>query len=210
MKTASTAHSCSQHLGGAPARTACQHGQPGSSGALRSSLPDEHPVATLLDEHQMILGHLAQLEELVSDGCDARPARAALEQLERLASHLIGVEPHHQREEQVLFPALQECGVHGPPEVMTSEHVRLRALKHALADLLRRQLAGEEKLWAETRATAETLIGMLREHIAKEDGVLYPLALRVLREPAVWAELRARCDAIGYCCSRPAPSPADG
>jgi hypothetical protein len=51
---------------------------------------------------------------------------------------------------------------------------------------------------------------MLREHIAKEDGVLYPLALRVIREPSTWAELRARCDAIGYCCPRAGSSLADG
>ncbi len=202
MRATPTAPTCTE-------TAACRHGPQSSSSALRASLPDEHPVATLLDEHQVILGHLARLEELVSAGRDARPDGSGLEQLERLAAHLIGAEPHHQREEQVLFPALQEHGVHGPPEAMASEHVRLRALKHALAELLRRQLAGEEKLWGETRATAETLIEMLRAHIAKEDGVLFPLALRVLREPALWAELRRRCDAIGYCCSRAGASPVD-
>ena len=191
---------CSPRIAGAE-RTACQHGQHDAPGVLRASLADDHPVATLLDEHQVILGHLRRVEELVSAARDTRPSRNILEELQHLASRLIGVEPHHQREERVLFPALEEHGVHGPPAVMAHEHVRLRALKHALADLVRRQLAGEEKVWAETRVTAETLVEVLRAHIAKEDGVLYPLALRVLADPAQWAEIRRRCDAIGYCCS---------
>lgn len=191
----------------ASARTACRHG---ARSALRESLADDHPVATLLDEHQAILGMLARLYALVSAGRDARPSRDCLVEIEALASRLIAVEPHHRREEQVLFPALEAHGVHGPPEVMVAEHVRLRALKHALHELVRRQLAGEDKRWAETRVTAETLIEMLRAHIAKEDGVLYPLALRVLGGPEAWAELRRRCDAIGYCCSRPGASSAAG
>jgi hypothetical protein len=51
-------------------------------------------------------------------------------------------------------------------------------------------------------ARARALVGMLREHIAKEDNVLYPMAVRVIRDPAVWAELRRRCDEIGYCALR--------
>lgn len=154
----------------------------------------------------MILSHLERLAELTA--APTVPERADLEELARLASRLIGVEPHHQREDQVLFPALQERGIHGPPEAMASEHVRLRALKHALDDLARRLLAGGRSAWPDARATAEALIEMLRAHIAKEDGVLYPLALRVIHEPSVWAELRRRCDAIGYCC-RAAASQAD-
>jgi hemerythrin-like domain-containing protein len=168
---------------------------------LRASLPDDHPVATMLDEHQAILGMLERLARLTAASASgARPARSELEELERVAEGLIGAEPHHQREEQVLFPALQERGVHGPPEAMASEHVRLRALKHTVHDLVRRMLSGSEDLWPQARAAAESLIEMLRSHIAKEDGVLYPMALRVIREPAVWAGLRRRCDAIGYCC----------
>lgn len=209
--TSSAAHTSPDR--NANPRSACQHaGQPGS-GALRASLSDEHPLATLLDEHQVILSHLARLAELtLAPALVTAPAlrRAVLEELLRLATKLIGVEPHHQREEQVLFPALEERGIHGPPEAMAAEHVRLRALKHALHDQARRLLAGGESLWPETCATAETLIEMLRAHIAKEDGVLYPLALRVIHEPSVWAELRRRCDAIGYCCPRAAAAACQG
>jgi len=194
----STPHTAPDRSTTASAGAACQHAcQPGS-GTLRASLPDEHPIATFLDEHQVILSHLERLAELTA-APTAPQQRAELEELARLASRLIGVEPHHQREEQVLFPALQELGIHGPTEAMASEHVRLRVLKHALDDLARRLLSGDRRAWPDARVTAEALVEMLRAHIAKEDGVLYPLALRVIHASA-WAELRRRCDAIGYCC----------
>jgi len=206
--TSSAPHTSPDRTASAGARSACQHAcQPGP-GALRASLPDGHPIATFLDEHQAILACLERLAEIAA-APSVPERRAGLEELARLASHLIGVEPHHQREEQVLFPAMQERGIHGPPEVMASEHVRLRALKHALADFARRLLAGDRSAWHDAQATAEALIQMLRAHIAKEDGVLYPLALQAIHEPSVWADLRRRCDAIGYCC-RVTASQADG
>lgn len=184
--------------------TPCRHAVPAGPSAVRASLADDHPIATLLDEHQAILAKLARLVELV--GRTDVPERGGLEELAALAVHLIGVEPHHRREEQVLFPALEERGIHGPPEMMAFEHVRLRAMKHALRDLAELLLEGDRGLWPEARATAETLAQLLRAHIAKEDDILYPLALRVIRDPAVWAELRRRCDAIGYCCTHPGRS----
>jgi hypothetical protein len=185
----------------AGAWTPCREGGPSGAVALRASLPDEHPVATLLDEHQVILSHLARLAELTAASTLPEP-RADLEELAQLASRLIGAEPHHRREEEVLFPALQERGIHGPPEAMAFEHVGLRALKHELHEGAGRLLAGDPGAWPDVRITAATLIETLRAHIAKEDNVLYPLALRVIRDAAVWAELRRRCDAIGYCCGR--------
>lgn len=202
----SPAYTSPDRAASASTTAACQHACQSASGALRASLSDEHPIATFMDEHQAILKHLERLAELTA--ASTLPEPAELEELSQLASRLIEVEPHHQREEQVLFPALQELGIHGPPEVMASEHVRLRALKHALARCL---LGCSASAWPDARATAEALIEMLREHIAKEDGVLYPLALRAIREPSVWAELRRRCDAIGYCCHRVAAvSQGDG
>lgn len=199
--------SCTHRAEDSPA-SGCQHAIPAASSALRASLPDDHPIATMLDEHQAILARLERLGALTAS--PVPPRRAELQELGQLAELLIAAEPHHQREEQVLFPALEERGVHGPPEVMAAEHVTLRGLKHALQAMAARSLAGDGGPWGEFCATAEALCVMLREHIAKEDGILYPLALRVIREPATWAELRARCDAIGYCCPRAGSSLADG
>ena len=38
-----------------------------------------------------------------------------------LVSEVLGAEPHHQREEEVLFPAIEELGIAGPPNMMRTE-----------------------------------------------------------------------------------------
>jgi hemerythrin-like domain-containing protein len=84
---------------------------------------------------------------------------------------------HHAKEEASLFPALVKAGVPsdgGPIGVMLEEHARGRALVTAME-------AGEPP----TRAVkAREFVALLREHIDKENDVLFPLADAVLDEAA--------------------------
>ena len=43
----------------------------------------------------------------------------------------------------------------------------------------------------------------LREHIFKENNILYPTALEVIDNTEVWVRLKGECDKIGYCCFKP-------
>jgi DUF438 domain-containing protein len=171
---------------------------------FRDSLDPGHPLATLSDEHTHILLELSRLECAIGT---EHPSSEDLRTADEVSAFLLRVEPHHQREELVLFPALRERGIEGPPEVMEREHTMLRNAKHRLrsAALVGREGEGiTPSAWEELRSVAEPLIGALRAHIAKEDAILYPLARREIA-PEKWPELRARCDAIGYCCSQSMP-----
>lgn len=184
-------HLCSAHMA---ARS-------GSRDHFRASLPEGHLVARMMDEHRHILSQLDRLEQLVTARGDVAPPPADLQAIQAIGEFLIGTEPHHQREEQVLFPLMIEREVAGPPAVMTAEHVQLRALKHRITEGARRSLgssAGEA--WPAVRDASQQLIQMLRDHIFKEDNILYPMAVQLIRDPAVWDGARERCDAIGYCC----------
>ncbi len=43
----------------------------------------------------------------------------------------------------------------------------------------------------------------LRDHIFKENNILYPMAVQVILEPEKWADMKLKCDEIGYCCFTP-------
>ena len=43
----------------------------------------------------------------------------------------------------------------------------------------------------------------LRDHIFKENNILYPTALEVIKENSVWKKMKDDCDKIGYCCFTP-------
>lgn len=171
--------------------------------ALRERLADDHVLAILMDEHQRLLAKLARLREIAAlELATLQHAQrlALLEEVLAIAGALIAAEPHHQREEDVLFPALRARGIHGQTQVMLAEHEHLRNLKHALEIGARGVLRTGGHGWIDLMRTATELVEDMEGHIRKEDEVLYPMAFQVIADPADWAELARRCDAIGYCC----------
>ncbi len=166
-------------------------------------LDEGHVLRTMLLEHDFILRFLSELEEVetrVASAAGFAELAPELEDLGRLSRNLLGAEPHHQREEQVLFPMLEGRGVSGPPEVMRREHDEMRKCKKMLAELA--QPEGQKEFDVFQRwlgSTVGTLVPMLRAHISKENYVLYPLALEVLSEPELWDSMRREADSIGYC-----------
>jgi DUF438 domain-containing protein len=172
---------------------------------MKASLPAGHVIHTMIQEHERILGFLDELETLNQTVQQEECAVSAdFERLEGIAAHLLGAEPHHQREEQVLFAELEKRGLFGPPRVMRMEHEELRGRKHALQELAG---AGKEMEFKEFKkkldAVAKFLVLTLRDHIFKENNILYPAALQVIPEAEVWQRMKLACDGIGYCCFTP-------
>jgi hypothetical protein len=56
----------------------------------------------------------------------------------------------------------------------------------------------------ELHGVVTALCVLLRQHIAKENEVLYPMAQRAIGDPGVWKWMKDECDAIGYCAFTPA------
>ena len=92
---------------------------------------------------------------------------------------------HHAKEEDVLFVALVKNGMpekQSPIEAMLMEHDHGRAFVCNIEDAATRTLAGELGLVPVIAENAKNYAELLRNHIDKEDNILYPLAERVLPE----------------------------
>ena len=146
-----------------------------------------HPVDTLMAEHEVILAVLEAMEK----EADAlrKGASFAREKWARYPEFLRNFADrcHHGKEEDLLFPAMVERGVPdagGPIGVMKSEHVEGRALVTKLAEAIQR---GESRAAA---AAANEFAALLKDHIAKENGVLFPMGKQIL-EPAIVERLVA-------------------
>ena len=144
----------------------------------------------LRDEHHVILDWLGRLEVAAArlEAGEALPDaqwRGLLDWFRGFADAR-----HHAKEENALFPAMIKAGVPtrgGPVDVMLEEHEDGRMLLAAMA-------AGPA---AARAATARRYVHLLREHIDKENGILFPLADAVLDGAAQAALLRefAQADA---------------
>ncbi len=90
---------------------------------------------------------------------------------------------HHAKEEEKLFPALERRGVPregGPIGVMLAEHEQGRAYVRAMAEASGRYAKGDKSAVAALIENGRGYAGLLRQHIAKEDGILFPMADKVL------------------------------
>jgi hemerythrin-like domain-containing protein len=146
-----------------------------SRGAATVPAPAGPSTAALRHEHEVILRALAVLEQVgraVEAGAPMDPAaRGWLVEFFTTFTDRC----HHAKEEQHLFPALERRGVPragGPVGVMLAEHEEGRALV--------RRIAASEG--AEAATAIRAFVALLRAHIDKENGVLFPLADQVLDE----------------------------
>jgi hemerythrin-like domain-containing protein len=138
---------------------------------------------TLVEEHRLILRTISLLE------LNAR--RTAEGSCSNWQFYLDGVDFirsyadrfHHAKEEDVLFEALIKNGMpreNSPIAAMLMEHDQGRSHVAALETATREVLAGQTDRTAVIAEQALAYAELLREHIAKEDDILYPLAERVI------------------------------
>jgi hypothetical protein len=175
---------------------------------MKAEVPPGHVIHTLVSEHDEILDFLSELDEINDrvQGMERyEPEESDLfHRLHHIAEHLVETEAHHEREEEVLFPEMEQRGITGPPRVMRQEHVQLRGQK---ADLLELSESVEEMDFAEFQRrlnlTVFFIVPVLCDHIFKENNILYPAALEVIEDEEVWERMRDDCDEIGYCCFTP-------
>ena len=175
----------------------------------KENLKTGHPIHTLIAEHEIILGFLDKLEEMnksIQEEKSYDNQNKKFSQLTNLVKHLIEAEPHHKREEEVLFPEMEQHGVFGPPEMMRLEHAELRKSKEKLKEIS--QSFNEENFFALKEGFSKTskfIVAFLRDHIFKENNILYPMALEVITQGDVWQKMKREGDKIGYCCFTPTP-----
>jgi hemerythrin-like domain-containing protein len=158
----------------------------------------ERPLTILMDEHRLIERVLGSLETCaieIEGGLALERAFAR-----DYAGFLRGFADawHHGKEEDILFRRMVERGFSaesGPVAVMLDEHREGRALVgtiHGVGE-------GTGDVTPAERATflagANGFIPLLRQHIQKEDNILYPMSERVLT-PAEFETMLADFEAF--------------
>lgn len=174
--------------------------------AKRTEVEAPHPVHTFMEEHKVILENLNELASFLERLRKASSFEALGEDLERLrdiAHHLVEAESHHQREEETLFPKLEQHDIVEPSNIMKMDHDEFRKRKQALYTLVHNPEDYDFNEFKEKGIEfGEYLTRELESHIFKEDNILYQIALQVLTDEE-WQEAKREADKIGYCCFTP-------
>lgn len=137
------------------------------------------PTGILRDEHRVIERVLDALERFAALRLlDVQAIRLAIDFLKKFADGC-----HHAKEENELFPRLEAAGVPragGPIGCMLAEHDQGRAFIRAMSEQLEQAAAGDDRALRAFRAVVAGYVSLLRQHIWKEDHVLFELADRTL------------------------------
>lgn len=140
-------------------------------------------IQTLMNEHRVIEQVLGSLETYVEQMEAGTPVPA-----NRLADYAnffknFADRCHHGKEEEQLFVAMEKRGFpksEGPLAVMLHEHVLGRGHVRALIEMAALPQPWSQADQHDIIAHARQYIALLREHILKEDNVLFPLSLKFL------------------------------
>jgi DUF438 domain-containing protein len=170
---------------------------------IKTKIEPGHVVNTFIIEHEKILGFLTELEEInsrIQKSDNYYNCIGEFEALKTVVDNILDAEKHHLREEQVLFNEMEEREITGPTRIMRMEHDDLREKKKFLKQIAEKAskldfMDVKEKV----DDTAKYIIFNLRDHIFKENYILYPTAIEAIKDNEIWNDMKRRCDEIGYC-----------
>jgi hemerythrin-like domain-containing protein len=140
-------------------------------------------VEILREEHRLIEGVLDALElgaHRLGDGSgmSADFFVAAVDFIRGFAD-----DAHHRKEEGVLFKAMARHGFSeetGPVAMMLFEHGEARRFTASLGEAAERLQRGDESAREDVITYALAYVRLLRQHIMKEDNILFEMAGRVI------------------------------
>ena len=166
----------------------------------RAPLTPGHPAETFASENTALRGAIAATRAAASALATASEFAPTLLRLRQQLHYIMDVDKHYRRKEQVLFPVLERHGITGPSRVMWAKDDEVRALlaegTKKLAECPALELA------AQTLPAIERALAAVEEMIAKEENILFPLALEKLTAEE-WAEIFESSNIYGWCLIEP-------
>ena len=137
----------------------------------------------LVHEHRLIVRMLVVLEQKAAQTARGEydNYRFYLEAVDFIRNYADRF--HHAKEEDVLFEAMVKNGMpraNSPIAAMLLEHEQGRGFVRAMERAAHGALAEESGQVSIIVDNALQYVALLRDHIAKEDEILYPLAERIM------------------------------
>ncbi len=147
----------------------------------------EKATDILRADHRQVLKKLTKLEKLLN--APELDKRAQYEVIDISQFFNNEAKLHFYQEEEILFPLMKSVpnATAGPVSVMSLEHEEFYRYNERLQSLAEKLTAGNDvaDFSDQLKKTGHAVISLLREHIDKEDNILFAMAENFLGEEAL-------------------------
>jgi DUF438 domain-containing protein len=171
---------------------------------LMKLLPPNHLVYKIISEHQLYLCYLADLEDVNREIWNSKVLSVAgtdFRKLTHIARSIVMSLDHLHLEDELIFPELERHGYLGTPQILTTEHLSMALCAEKLMELVvlaENGIIEMGKFKSDLYELATTIVSMGREHIFREDNILYPIAIQLIEDSSVWEKIKALSEEVGY------------
>jgi len=143
------------------------------------------PINVLMHEHEFIKKVVAALGRLAPSPDKAKDANPdTLREIVRFMREFAD-RCHHAKEEDLLFPAMEDKGVPEsgcPLESLLKEHQKGRALVTALSEAAEALAAGKPEAAGNLAEAVGEITNLYTNHIWKEDEMVFPMVGRLFTD----------------------------
>lgn len=171
------------------------------------SLPHDHVIRTLMEEHQVILNFCKVLDTLVKKLyklTTVNDAEELISNVQTISGHLLRTERHHIREEHTFIRRLVSVAEFEPSLEVRRQHDELGVQKRLLERTIYSVYTVPfDDFKRDIKAASQKLIKTLKKHVELEDNILYPQAVELIKDSERWEKMKEESDRIGYCCFTP-------
>ncbi len=148
------------------------------------------PIEKLMDEHRIILKGIGVLENGILELEKSGIVSSVF--FDNMIDFIRGYSDkyHHAKEEDILFVRMGKAGFpteQGPIAVMLSDHDQGRGFVAEMEKSNRLYSAGNKSAVEGIVENGRAYGSLLKQHILKEDTILYPMAVDILGEAGIAA-----------------------
>jgi hemerythrin-like domain-containing protein len=165
-------------------------------------LADNHIVQKIAAEHTVARCWLEDLREITEEIVQMDSltnVSSEFRRLSRIVDYFDQFKRHIEREEDIVFPYLNQYGWNGLCKTEIEEHkLILKDIDNLYALLMSLNMMKSETFRKVLQKIADHFIPLLNGHMNYEEDLLWPIALTVVDEPEVWQRIKAVCDEFEY------------
>jgi len=158
-----------------------------------TELPSGHPLNILMQENRAIEALLQQFTFLLKQIKQSQD-EALKQELRAKYNLLLDIEKHYLRQEVLIFPLLQEKGMHKNLVLLRKNIDNIRERLEKIEDLLSSHLVFPQTIENTIKPILQTIPWIIK----KEETEVFPTALEKLSDDD-WYRIASLSDGFGYC-----------